>query len=102
LNNLTREPGGEKQSSDQKILPRNCHRSWWRWEGWGLRKSAYAVWPITKDLVVMSQWVHRPWNLKISQAALVWPVAVFPASQARRTVGMCPCLVWKTSQLSGA
>jgi hypothetical protein len=43
LNKLTKEHGGEKQSSDLKILSGNCHTSGWRLEGRGLRGNAYAL-----------------------------------------------------------
>jgi hypothetical protein len=34
------------------------------WSGRGLSRSAYAVWPIRKYLVLMSQWEHitRNWD----------------------------------------
>jgi hypothetical protein len=73
------------------------------WRGRGLRGSAYVVWPIWKDLVVMSQWAHCPWNLESLEAAPVWPVAMAaqPAKQ-KEASGRCPCLLWKTSQLIGS
>jgi hypothetical protein len=51
--------------------------------GLGLRVSAYAVRPIQKDLAVMSQWAHSPWNLENTEAASAWPVAMAaqPAKQ---------------------
>jgi hypothetical protein len=71
--------------------------------GRGLKESVYTVWPIRKDLVVMSQWAQHPWNLESPEAAPAWPVAMAaqPAKQ-EEVGGRCPCLVWKTSQLSGA
>jgi hypothetical protein len=71
--------------------------------GLGLRVSAYAVWPIRTDLVVMSQWAHSPWNLESTKAASAWPIAM-ATQPAKQEVpgGRCPCLVRKTSQLSGA
>jgi hypothetical protein len=44
--------------------------------GLGLRVSAYVVWAISKDLVVMSQLDHHPWNLESTEAAPVWSVAL--------------------------
>jgi hypothetical protein len=32
--------------------------------------------PISKDLVVMSEWAHCPWNLESPEAAPDWPVAM--------------------------
>jgi hypothetical protein len=40
--------------------PGNCHTSGWRLEERGLRRSAYRVRPIRKNLVVMSQWAEIP------------------------------------------
>jgi hypothetical protein len=54
-------------------------------------------------LVVKSQWAHCPWNLKSPEAAPVLPVAMVAQQpkQAKLEEGV-PCLVWKTSQLTGA
>jgi hypothetical protein len=73
------------------------------WRGRGLVGSAYTVWPIRKDLVVMSQWAQHPWILESPEAAPSWPVAMAaqPAKQ-KEAGGWCSCLVWKSSQLSGA
>jgi hypothetical protein len=69
-------------------------------EGWGLRRSAYVVWPMRKNLVVMSQWAHYPWS---PDAATVWPVARAAQSAKQKEAGLkYPSLVWKTSQLCGA
>jgi hypothetical protein len=55
-------------------------------------------------LVVMSQWTHRPWNLECPEAAPAWSVAMAaqPTTKQQEPGGRCPCLVWKTFQLSGA
>jgi hypothetical protein len=103
LNKLTMETGGEEWSSEQKVLPKNGTQMPGDWRGQGLRMSAYTVWPVRKDLVVMSQWAHEPWNLESPEAAAAWPVAMAaqPAKQ-KEAGGWCSCLVWKSSQLSGA
>jgi hypothetical protein len=73
----------------------------WIWRD--CKGNAYGVWPIRKDKVVMSQWAHRLLNLGSPEAATAWPVAMAaqPAKQ-EEAEGTCSCLVWKTSQLSGA
>jgi hypothetical protein len=43
LNELMREHGREKHSTDLKILSGNYHTSGWRQKGRGLRGRAYAV-----------------------------------------------------------
>jgi hypothetical protein len=98
-------PGKLEDKSDPQI--RSCLETTTQvagaWSGRGLRGSAYPVWPIRKDLVVMSQWAHCPWNLESPEAASAWPVArsAQPAQQ-KEVGGRCPCLVQNTSQLSGA
>jgi hypothetical protein len=73
------------------------------WKGRFLKGSAYAVQPIRKDMIVMSQLAYSPLNLGSPEAAPAWPVAMAaqPAKQ-EEAEGRCPCLVWKTSQLSVA
>jgi hypothetical protein len=54
------------------------------------------------DMAVMSQWEHSPWNRENPEAAPAWPVAMAaqPAKQEGGG-GRCPCIVWKTSLLTG-
>jgi hypothetical protein len=61
------------------------------WRGRVLKGSAYAVQPIRKDIVVMSQWAHSPLNLESTEAAPAWPVAMAsqPAKQ-EEAEGRCP------------
>jgi hypothetical protein len=68
-----------------------------------LKGSAYTVWPIRKDMVVMSQWAHSHLNLESPEASPACPVAM-AAQRAKqeKAEGRCPCLVWKTSQWSVA
>jgi hypothetical protein len=55
LDKERRESGVDEPSSDQKLLPVFYTNLAAVWKGRGLSGSAYAVWPIRKDLVVMSQ-----------------------------------------------
>ena len=54
-------------------------------------------------MLVISQWAHSPLNLESPESAFSWPVAMAaqPTKQ-EKAEGKCPCLVWKTSQLSVA
>jgi hypothetical protein len=54
-------------------------------------------------MVVMSQWPQSPLKLGSPEAAHAWPVPL-AAQQAMQEEagGRCPCLVWKTSQLTVA
>jgi hypothetical protein len=51
--------------------------------GQGHRGCAYTIWPIRKDLVVISRWAHCPWNLESPEAASACPVSMttWPAKQ---------------------
>jgi hypothetical protein len=73
------------------------------WRGRVLKGSAYTIQPIRKDVIMMSQCAHSPLNLGSPEATPDWPVAMAaqPAKQ-EEAEGRCPCLVWKTSQLSVA
>jgi hypothetical protein len=97
------EYGAVKLCSDPNILQGPYETSGWILEGVDLKGSAYTVGPIRKDMIVMSQWAHSPLNLESPEAASAWPVdmASQPAKQ-EEAEGRCPCLVWKTSQLSVA
>jgi hypothetical protein len=72
------------------------------WRGRGLRGGAYTVWPIRKDLVVMSQWPISPGTGSVHRqllpALLLWQ----PSQSMEEAGGMCPCFVWQLSQLSVA
>jgi hypothetical protein len=48
----------DEPSSDQKILPVTGTKVAGVYRGRVLSGNAYTVWPIRKDLVVMSQWAH--------------------------------------------
>jgi hypothetical protein len=72
------------------------------WKEWGLRGSTYTVWPLRKDLVVMSQWAHitRNWECpwQLLPALLLWQ----PSQWMEEAGGRCPCFVCKLSQISVA
>jgi hypothetical protein len=102
-NNPTNGPLTPTAPGPTHSLPDHHTQEAGSWRGRGLRGRAYAVQPIRKDLVVMSQWAHSPWNLESPETAPAWPVAMAaqPAKQ-EEAGGRCPCVVWKTSHLSGA
>jgi hypothetical protein len=72
-------------------LPGACHKSGWRLEWRVLRGSAYAVRPIWKNMVVMSQWAHSPWNKESPEVAPASPapMAAQPAKQEEAEGVLC-------------
>jgi hypothetical protein len=67
-------------------LVRKLPHSSWRLEGEGPSGSGNMVWPIRKDLVVMSEWAHCSWNLESPEAAPAWPFYYgSPVSQTGRS-----------------
>jgi hypothetical protein len=75
---------------------------WLVCRGRGLSGSAYAVWTIRKDLLVMSQWVHitRTGSLhrQLLPSLLLWQ----SSPSMGEAGGRCHCFVWKLSLLSVA
>jgi hypothetical protein len=101
LEKVWRESGGDKPSSDQKLLSVTGNKVAVLWRGRGLSGSAYAVSGIRKDFVVMSKSGHTksgPGRVhrQLLPGLLLWQ----PSQSMEEAGGRCPCFVWNLSQLS--
>jgi hypothetical protein len=99
--------GGNVEEKSNSQITSSCQETATQmagdWRERGHRGSAYVVWPIRTDLVVMSQWDPSHCNIHIPEAAPAWPLAMVaqPAKHGEAG-GRCHCLVWKTSLLFGS
>jgi hypothetical protein len=99
--------GGNMEEETNPQIRRSCQEAATQvagdWRGRGCRGSAYVVWPIRKDLAVMSQWDHSPRILESPEAAPAWPVAMaVQLAMQEEAGGRSSSLVWKTCPLIGS
>jgi hypothetical protein len=72
------------------------------WSRRCVSRIAQAVWPIRKDLVVMSQWTTLPGTGSVHRLLLPCLLLWQPSQSMEEDGGRCPCFVWQLSQLSVA
>jgi hypothetical protein len=102
LEKVRRETWGDEPSSDQKILPINGTKVAAVFMGRAFSRSAYAVWQIRKDLVVMSQWHTSPGTGSVPSQLLPGLLLWQPSQSIEEAGARCPCFVWQISHLSVA